>query len=144
MSRKSLSDRTKADIVHGYTVQKLTQEQLAKLHQTSRKTIYRVLVEKGVLPPQQRLKPSQKKLLDMLEAAGIKTQEQLQNLFNQPALTVDNMSLILSQLPLEQFLLIQHRLLTERVEQLLKDRQQAQIQQQLAQAEAAAEQPLEA
>lgn len=81
---------------------KLTHEQIATRLGISRKTVYRDLKARGLLPESQLIDKQSQALLDLLAAYKVHTVEQLKAIFDAPALTRANVGTYLAQLPFDQ------------------------------------------
>lgn len=60
----ALNDTKKDQIVRFYTLNLATQEELAQQLDVSRRTIYRVLLERGVITPRLELTPKEERLIE--------------------------------------------------------------------------------
>lgn len=86
MNRRTLDDEQKEDIVRRYRTSFWTQTELGSLHGVHRRTIYRVLVEAGVITAGRLVSPQEVQMLDLLKKQGYNTPTKLRRAFYQKTL----------------------------------------------------------
>jgi len=89
MAVKTLTDQEKDEIVALYA-EDATIKSLAEKFSVSPRTIGRVLQEKDVLTPHIKISERDAAFLAMLKKYSVQTPEQLENIFNTPALVLPN------------------------------------------------------
>lgn len=99
MSRNKLTDAQKQHICACYTAPNSlwTQDALSALYSVSRKTIYRVLQQAGVLPTPQVLSPGSARIVEVAKAHGLDA-EQLAQVLDAPLLSRNNMIAVLAKM----------------------------------------------
>lgn len=100
MAQSKLTDEQKLHIAECYTSDQFwTQDKLASTYHVSRKTIYRVLLDLGVLQPKESLAPGSARIVEVVKAHGLDA-ETLILALNQPILSRDNMLAVLAKMDL--------------------------------------------
>lgn len=99
MAQSKLTDDHKLHIAQCYSSGAWTQDRLAELYDVSRKTIYRVLLEAGVLEVKESLSPGSARIVEVVRSLGLDAKT-LEAALNTPALTRDNMVAVLAKLEL--------------------------------------------
>lgn len=97
MSRKTLTESAIQEIVDAYVTSSQTMEDLAVLYGVSRRTIGRVLENKGVLSPIKRSREKDQAFLDMLAKYNVTTPEDLEKIFHTPVLVLPNILTFLKE-----------------------------------------------
>lgn len=101
MPQSKLTDDQKLHIAECYTSDPFwTQAKLAETYGVHRKTIYRALHECGVLEVKEVLSPGSARIVELVRAAGLDA-DGLAMVLQQPAMTRDNMVLVLAQLDID-------------------------------------------
>lgn len=96
MRQHKLTDTQKAFVVNGYVQGKQTQTALADLFCVHRKTIQRVLLEKGALAKPGQLTQDEQQMLDMLKAHNLNPFK-LRQVLSTPVLNQANLVSYLEQ-----------------------------------------------
>lgn len=99
MSQRKLTDDHKLHIAQCYTSGAWTQDGLAKLYNVSRKTIYRVLHEAGVLEVKESLSPGSARIVEVVRSLGL-DEHTVEAALNTPVLSRDNMVAVLAKMEL--------------------------------------------
>lgn len=100
MAQSKLTDDQKLHIGECYSSDGFwTQDKLAETYNVSRKTIYRVLNELGLLSPKESLSPGSARIVELVRSLGLDEQSLYQAL-NQPVLSRDNMVAVLAKMDL--------------------------------------------
>lgn len=98
--RNKITSMQKALIVHSYIQEKKNQTVLAQEFNVSRRTIQRVLLEKGAIAVPGQLTQDEQQMLDMCKANNLNPFK-LRQVFNAPTLTLPNIRQYLEQLSLQ-------------------------------------------
>jgi hypothetical protein len=96
MRRHKLTDTQKAFVVNGFVQGKQTMTALAVMFGVHRKTIQRVLLEKGVIAPPGQLTQDEQQMLDMLKAHNLNPYK-LRQVLSAPVLNQTNLVRYLEQ-----------------------------------------------
>jgi len=99
MAQSKLTDDHKLHIAQCYSSGAWTQDRLAELYDVSRKTIYRVLHECGVLTEKEVLSPGSARIVEVVKAHGLDAKS-LEAALNTAVLSRDNMILVLAKMDL--------------------------------------------
>lgn len=101
MRRHKLTDTQKAFVVNGYVQGKQTQTALADMFGVHRKTIQRVLLEKGAIAPPGQLTQDEQQMLDMVKAQNLNPFK-LRQVLSAPLLNYPNIVEFMEQLDFKQ------------------------------------------
>jgi hypothetical protein len=100
MAQSKLTDDHKLHIGECYSSGAWTQDRLAELYDVSRKTIYRVLSDLGLLQPREDvLSPGSARIVELVRSLGL-DEHSLYQALNQPVLSRDNMVAVLAKMEL--------------------------------------------
>jgi predicted DNA-binding transcriptional regulator AlpA len=122
MKHIKATDEVKASIVEMHYAGNL-QIEIAKFLGISRKTVYRVLIEKGLLPPKQRLEPDAVAMIAIAYKHGISTPAKLDEILNKPTLTMNNLKAWLSQMSNQQLADLFYNTALVKIAQMVKKEQ---------------------
>lgn len=102
MARSKLTDDQKLHIGECYSSDQFwTQDKLAETYNVSRKTIYRVLTDLGLLKPREVvLSPGSARIVELVHSLGL-DEHSLYQALNQPVLSRDNMVAVLAKMELK-------------------------------------------
>ena len=102
MRTSKLTESQKDHVVQSYQGGgQWTQDRLAELYGVSRKTIYRILQQAGVLETPQLLSPGSARIVELVRARGLDA-DLLEQALDQPILSRNNMIAVLAALPLTE------------------------------------------
>jgi hypothetical protein len=100
MARNKLTDDQKLHIGECYASGVWTQDRLAELYDVSRKTIYRILLDLGLLQPKEgALSPGSARIVELVRSLGL-DEHNLYQALNQPVMSRDNMVAVLAAMEL--------------------------------------------
>lgn len=100
MTQRKLTDDHKLHIGQCYASGVWTQDRLAELYQVSRKTIYRVLSELGLLKlPENVMSPGSARIVEVVRSLGL-DEHTVEAALNTPVLSRDNMIKVLARMEL--------------------------------------------